>query len=260
MINVTDLPHCLDRTIDIRAQRATVFRFFTDPARWATWWGAGSTIDPRVDGAVFIRYPEGTEAAGSVVEMVPPERIVFSFGFVKGTPVAVGGSLVTIRLEDRGNATRLHLSHAFADPAIRDEFVQGWRYQLSLFANAISNDLHADAQTSVDRWFAAWSDPDAATRDAALTALAADGIRMSDRFSAIAGLEDLIEHVAASRRFMPGVRLEREGHVRQCQGLVLSDWIARSADGRQLATGTNVFDLNGDGKIESVTGFWEAGR
>jgi uncharacterized protein YndB with AHSA1/START domain len=256
MMNVHALPHCLNRTLDIRARRPTVFRFFTDAARWAAWWGAGSTIDPRVGGAVFIRYPEGTEAAGSVVEMAPPERLAFSYGFVKGTPIAPGGSLVTIRLEDLGNVTRVHLSHAFADATLRDEFVQGWRYQLSLFANAVANDLHADVKTTVDGWFSAWSDPDAATRDSALRALAAETIRMSDRFSAIQGIDDLIVHVAAARRFMPGVRMEGDGDVRQCQGLALADWIARSADGTQIATGTNVFALDGDGKIESVTGFW----
>jgi uncharacterized protein YndB with AHSA1/START domain len=256
MMNVHELPHALDRTLDIRAQRPTVFRFFTDAVRWAAWWGAGSTIDPRVGGAVFIRYPEGTEAAGAVVEIAPPERFVFSFGFVKGTPIAVGGSLVTIRLEDRGRVTRVHLSHAFADAGLRDAFVQGWRYQLSLFANTVANDIHGDAKTTVDRWFAAWSDQDAAARDTSLKALAADAIRMGDRFSAIQGIDDLIAHVAAARHFMPGVRMERDGDVRQCQGLVLADWIARSADGTQIATGTNVFALDGDGKIESVTGFW----
>ena len=47
----------LDRTIEIRAARATVFRFFTESARWARWWGAGSTIEPVVGGAVRIVYP-----------------------------------------------------------------------------------------------------------------------------------------------------------------------------------------------------------
>ena len=32
------LPYHVDRVIDIRAGRDTVFRFFTDTARWAAWW------------------------------------------------------------------------------------------------------------------------------------------------------------------------------------------------------------------------------
>src|SRR5581483_8295523 len=58
------LPHALDRSVLVFATRETVFRFFSDPARWAAWWGAGSSIDPRPGGAVRIRYPDGTEVAG----------------------------------------------------------------------------------------------------------------------------------------------------------------------------------------------------
>ena len=41
------LPYQLDRVITIAAPRETVFSFFTDNARWAAWWGPGSTIEPR---------------------------------------------------------------------------------------------------------------------------------------------------------------------------------------------------------------------
>jgi len=37
---------------------------------------------------------------------------------------------------------------------------------------------------------------------------------------------------------------------------LLVDWVALASDGRERATGTNVFVLGGDGRIESVTGFW----
>ena len=58
------LAHTLDRAILIRAERDLVFSFFTDTARWAAWWGAGSSIDARRGGRVFIRYPGGTEVSG----------------------------------------------------------------------------------------------------------------------------------------------------------------------------------------------------
>src|SRR5438093_12291856 len=46
--------------------------------------------------------------------------------------------------------------------------VQGWRYQLSLFANLVANEVHAGAADVVDAWFAAWSEPDAEAREAVL--------------------------------------------------------------------------------------------
>ncbi len=110
---------------------------------------------------------------------------------------------------------------------MRDEHVQGWRYQLSLFGNLVAAEAFAGAAEVVDGWFAAWSDPDATTRDATLSRVASDHVRFRDRFSLIDGMDDLRPHLAAVHRFMPGMRLERDGDVRHCQGTVLADWIAR---------------------------------
>jgi hypothetical protein len=63
-------------------------------------------------------------------------------------------------------------------------------------------------------------------------------------------------HIGAAHRFMPGLRLAREGAPRHCQGTVLADWIATSPDGQPRGRGTNVFTLTPDGRIASVTGFW----
>ena len=260
MTNLEALPHRLDRALDIQADPQVVFRFFTDPVRWAAWWGAGSTIEARVGGRVLIRYPDGTEASGEVVELAPPERLVFTYGYAKGSPIPPGTSLVSLRLEPRGQATRVLLSHAFADPAVRDEHVQGWRFQLSLFANVVADEAFAGSAERVDRWFAAWSEDDAREAEKALRAVAATGVRMRDRFSALEGIEEVLLHMAAGRRFMPGLRMQREGPVRQCQGMALADWVARTADGQERASGTNLFVFDGGGRIESVTGFWNAGR
>jgi uncharacterized protein YndB with AHSA1/START domain len=250
------LTHTLDRSILIRAPRETVFRFFTDAARWAAWWGAGSSIEPHPGGRVFIRYPGGTEVGGEVVELAEPERIVFTYGCVAGTPIPPGSSLVTIALERERAGTRVRLSHAFADAAVRDEHVQGWRYQLSLFANAVANDAGAAIPALVDRWFATWSEPDAGKRQAALERTVAPDVTMRDRFSAIEGFPDLVEHLGGVHRFMPGITLTREGEVRQCQGTAVADWIARGAKGEEAGRGTNVFTVDAAGRIDSVTGFW----
>ena len=250
------LPHHLERTIVIEAPREAVFKYFTDPARWAAWWGAGSTIDARPGGRVYVRHPDGTEASGDVVEVAPPSQIVFTYGFVKGTPFPPGASRVTIRLEPVARGTRVHLVHAFAETAARDHHVQGWRYQLSLFANVVADDIHRDAQALVDAWFAAWAEPDEAARLTSLTAIASADVRMRDRFSCIDGTTELMPHITAAQHFMPGLRVQRNGDARQCQGTVLADWTAAGPDGAPRGKGTNVFTLGPDGRIESVTGFW----
>jgi uncharacterized protein YndB with AHSA1/START domain len=246
----------LDRTIVIHARPATVFEFFTNDRDWASWWGAGSVIDARRGGQLLIRHPNGVEMSGEVLDLQPPDRIVFTYGYASGKPIPVGGSQVTIRLAAHPGGTLLQLTHEFSDVEARDHHVQGWRYQLSLFANAVANKVNAAAAETVDRWFAAWSDPQAASREATLSAVGTDDIHFHDRFSCIAGTEDLKGHLAAVHQFMPGMRLERRGDVRHCQSRVLADWVALAADGQERGRGTNLFVLDADSRIVEVTGFW----
>lgn len=258
MSSTTALTHRLNRTIHIDAPRPVVFDFFVSPQHWASWWGPGSTVDARPGGRVSICFPGGVEVSGEVLELHEPERFVFTYGFTSGTPIPPGGSRVTITLESVSGGTRLHLLHEFADERVRDEHVQGWRFQLSLFANAVANHLHGGAAAAVDRWFAAWADADEASRAAALEAIAAPDVVFRDRYSLLSGLDDLSAHIAAAQRFMPGIRLARTGDARHCQGMVLVEWQAVDAAGAVKGTGSTVFTMNAEGRIVSATGFWNA--
>ena len=253
---MTVLSHVLTRTLLIRASREIVFRFFTDSARWAAWWGGGSTIDARPGGAMRIRYPDGTEAAGEVLEVERPRQIVFTYGYVKGTPIPPGASRVTIRLDPHDEGTSLTLTHEFADEEVRDQHVQGWRYQLSLFANVVANEVNANAQDIVDAWFLAWATKDVAAREAALAKIAQPSVAVRDRFTAIDGMADLLAHITGAQRFMPGFTMTRTGGIRHCQGTVLAEWIAAGPDGQQRGSGTNVFTFGPDGRLSAVVGFW----
>ena len=250
------LPYQLDRVITIAAPRETVFSFFTDNARWAAWWGKGSTIDARAGGRVHIVHPGNVEVSGEVVALSPPDSITFTYGYGAGGPIPPGGSLVTIRLEPHSEGTRLHLTHTFSDIAQRDHHVQGWRFQLSLFSNAVLNLLHGRAEATVDAWFGLWSEPDADARTRTLARIASPDVHFHDRFSALEGAEEVDAHVTAAQRFIPGLSLRRRGSVRHCQGVVLADWDAIGSDGGSRGAGTNVFHLGADGRIASATGFW----
>jgi uncharacterized protein YndB with AHSA1/START domain len=253
---MTLLPHRIDREIEIAARPETVFRFFTDPERWASWWGAGSTIDATPGGRVLIRYPGGVEAAGEVVEVEAPRQIVFTYGYVSGRPIPAGASRVTIAVAPSPVGSRVSLRHDLDDAAVRDTHVQGWRYQLSLFANIVCAEVAAGAPGAVDAWLSAWAEPDEAVRRQLLAQVAEPGVRVRDRFTALAGIGELMPHISTAQQHMPGVRLERRGDVRVCQGMALADWVAVGADGREVGAGTNVFELSPDGRLASVTGFW----
>ena len=250
------LAHSLDRTLVIRAKRETVFRYFTDTARWAAWWGPGSTIDARPGGAMRIRYPDGTEAVGEVVEVTAPARIVFTYGYASGTPIPAGASRVTIDVDPHEAGSRVRLTHAFTDAAVRDQHIQGWRYQLSLFGNVVANEINKDPSSLVDAWFGAWAIADEGERRRALEAIAAPDVQFGDRFSVIDGRDELVEHIGGAIRFMSGFRIQRKGDVRHCLGTLLVEWTASRGENQQFAAGANVFVLDANGRIASVTGFW----
>ena len=253
---MSDLTHQLDRTIVIGARPETVFSFFEDNDRWAKWWGAGSTIDPRRGGRVSIHLPGRVEVAGEVLEVAPPRRLVFTYGYVSGAPIPEGGSRVTITLEAIPTGTRLQLRHEFREAAVRDEHIQGWRYQLSLFANVVAATIHRHAAEAIDRWFAALVASPTTRREREVVALVSPVVQFRDRFSFIDGLDDLLPHLDAVHRFMPGMRITRQGDVQQSHAMAIAPWVARSADGQERGKGTNVFTFDQDGRIETVTGFW----
>jgi uncharacterized protein YndB with AHSA1/START domain len=239
------LAFSLNRSIEIRARRKTVFRFFTDSSRFAKWWGDGSTIDPVVGGKVAIRYPDGSTASGEVRELVPDRAIVFTYGYEDPKkPIAPGGSLVTITLSDAPGGTRLDLRHDVADEASRAMHVHGWRHQLAVFAHVVAVD--AFDPWVIAAWFSGWSGAD--LRDAVTS-----DVTFRDAHGLTKGVDELVEHIEAARRFMPGVAVEMRGQPRFAHGTVLADW-AFVRDGKTLATGTNVFKLDLDGKIADVVG------
>jgi uncharacterized protein YndB with AHSA1/START domain len=254
-----ELPFAIERDVLICARREVVFRFFTDSQRFAAWWGRGSEIDGRPGGKVLIRYPDGTFASGEVLEIEPVRRIVFSYGYDgPGKMIAPGGSRVTITLDERADGTLVRLRHEVDSAATRDAHVQGWRYQMALFANVVANEQHAAIAGVVDVFLRSWSEGDATARRALLEACVVAGVTFRDAYGATSGLDDLHAHQAATQKYMPGIALVREGEVRHCQGTAIVAWSARKADGSVVGKGTNVFDLAPDGRIARVVGVWGA--
>ena len=64
---------------------------------------------------------------------------------------------------------------------MREEHIQGWRFQLSLFANLIADRASDGATAVVDQWFAAWGEPDAGVRERSLAAITTPDTRFEDR-------------------------------------------------------------------------------
>ncbi|MGH2684664.1 MAG: SRPBCC family protein [Actinomycetota bacterium] len=132
-------PTVVEQTLRIAARPETVWRYWTDPERMRDWWGAAD-LDPRPGGAYIVEMDGGGLMRGEYVELVPHERIVFSFGWdpTEGAPaIAPRSTRVEITLTAEGDDTILALRHTGLPAAARDEHRAGWDHFLPLLATAV---------------------------------------------------------------------------------------------------------------------------
>jgi uncharacterized protein YndB with AHSA1/START domain len=99
--------------VRIAATPETVFDFFTDPDKMIQWMGRSAELDARPGGAFRCDINGRYIARGEYLELEPPHRVVFSWGWEGEDPtVPPGSSQVEVRLSPDGEATNLHLIHS----------------------------------------------------------------------------------------------------------------------------------------------------
>ncbi len=139
----------------IAASPATVFSFFTDIERWIAWQGIEGEIDARAGGVLQITMPGGQVASGRFIEVIPEQRLVFTWGWEgEAPPVPPGSTTVVIELEPDGTGTLLRLTHsALAPPPVAEHHRAGWENYLDrLKTRAEGGDPGPDiAQTKAAR-------------------------------------------------------------------------------------------------------------
>jgi len=103
----------------IAARPETVFSFFVDPARYQRWQGVEAEVDPR-PGGIFRVAATGSSRTimrGEFVEIVPPERLVFTWGWEQfdglpdGMRVEPGASIVEVTFVPDGDETIVRIRH-----------------------------------------------------------------------------------------------------------------------------------------------------
>lgn len=201
-----------------------------------------------------MRFSSGAEVSGVVREWVQNERISFSYGYVSGTPFGPGATNVTIECSEAPMGTMLHLRHVFHDKPSRDAHVMGWRQALARLARMASDETYAGVDALVDGWFDAFNERSELVRADKLEPIVVPDVSLSDARALTLGLTELVEHVGALQSEFKGVRIERTGPIRRAHGIALADYAAHAEDGRLLFRCTNVFELDGRGRIAHVVG------
>lgn len=130
----------VEQTLRIKARPETVWRYWTDPERMCEWWGAAAVLDPTPGGACRIEMGGGPVMTGQFIELVPHERIVFSFGWepTTGAPdLPPGSTRVEVTLAGDGGDTILTLRHTGIPVGWAEEHKAGWGHFLPLLADAV---------------------------------------------------------------------------------------------------------------------------
>lgn len=111
----------------VLAPMETVFAYFTDSARYTAWMGVEAELEARPGGIYRVRVPQGHYAVGEFVEVEPPSRVVFTWGWEGDPEVPPGSSTVTVTLTPDGEGTRVRLVHSgLPDPASMALHTEGW--------------------------------------------------------------------------------------------------------------------------------------
>ena len=118
----------LEVTVHIAASPETVFPYFTDPNRYVLWMGERAVLEPVPGGPYRVRMRNGIEAAGEFVEVDPPKRIVFTWGWTEDQSVPPGSTHVVITLEEEDGGSRVVLRHhGLPTDDQRDHHRAGWQ-------------------------------------------------------------------------------------------------------------------------------------
>lgn len=134
--DVADRVLVITRILD--APRARVFEAWTRPEQLLQWWGpkdfrvTGVELDLRVGGRyrASMRSPEGQDyaMAGVFREVIPPERLVFTFAWDEThETMPRHETVVSLRLEAQGHRTKLMFQQSiFPSTTERDSHDGGW--------------------------------------------------------------------------------------------------------------------------------------
>ena len=138
--------------IVIDARPETVFPFLCDPSKYDQWLGPVVELDPRPGGVYRVRIGENHLAAGEFIEVVPNERVAYTFGWdLPDHPIPAGSTTVTITLIPEGDKTRVQLVHTGLPADAIDDHRGGWDHflgRLGVVATGGDPGPHQDPESS----------------------------------------------------------------------------------------------------------------
>jgi uncharacterized protein YndB with AHSA1/START domain len=142
------LPVALEQSLLIAASPRTVWGLWTRPEGLRQWWGAAE-VDATPGGVIRVAIgadtvpapgsPNGPVMRGRFVELDPPQRLVFSFGWESDPPAGPmppESTTVEVTLTPHDGGTLLLLRHTDLPPHQAADHTTGWTHYLGVLTGA----------------------------------------------------------------------------------------------------------------------------
>ena len=179
------------------------FALLTEPERLRRWQAVTARVELRAGGQYRWTINPGHTASGTITEVEPGKRIVFTWGWEDSEDLPPGASTVTITLEPAEGGTNVRLVHSGLTPEQAAGHLEGWNhYGERLVAAAERGDAGAD------EWAASEPGDPLTAAEASLAVCQAvlRGLRPEHGSAqtpcAKFTVDDLVEHLVGSLRFL----------------------------------------------------------
>jgi uncharacterized protein YndB with AHSA1/START domain len=114
----------------IAASPDVVYSYLTESSRWSRWQGEEATIEAQPGGIFVMKMPNGAIARGQFVELIPDQKVVFTWGWVDHPGVPPGSSTVQIEISEVVDGSLVTLTHRGLPADEVDIHIVGWNHYL----------------------------------------------------------------------------------------------------------------------------------
>ena len=131
----------IERELSIAARPETVWEFLVDPEKAARWMGREVALEPHPGGLYRVDVIPGSVALGEFVEVDPPRRLVWTWGWEPGSlgEEAPGSTTIEVELIPDGDGTTLRFIHrGLPSAAAGQRHAHGWDHYLERLVVAAS--------------------------------------------------------------------------------------------------------------------------
>lgn len=234
-------PIAFERIIDATPEEA--FALFTEPERLRRWQAVSAAVDLRVGGEYRLTVTPGHIARGTITEVDPGKRLVYTWGWDGSEDLAPGSSTIVVDIEPAGDKTLVRLTHDGLSTEQAAGHSEGWTHFMERLGDAASS-----GDAGLDPWASGGEDLDHLSAAEASWALCQQAMlaftpehRPLPTPCSDYTVHDLVEHLMGSLRGLGGIAgasipeevraTSAEDYIAQAAEPALAAWRARGLEG-----------------------------